>query len=144
MIDSHVLVGSCAQIGARVHLSAATQSGGGLEPIGSLPVVIEDDAFVGGGCGIYEGTRVGAGAVLGAGVVLTRAVPVHDLARETIVRAGAGVPLEIPARAIVVPGARPAAGEHARRHGVTLQAPVIVRYRDEREPAALALEQALR
>ena len=144
LVDSHVLVGSCAQVGARVHLSAAAQVGGVLEPVGSLPVVIEDDVFVGGGCGVYEGTWVRAGAVLAAGVVLTRSVPVYDLVRQSMHRAPPGGPLVIPERAVIVPGARPAAGEFAERHGVQLQAPVIVKYRDASSDAASALEEALR
>jgi 2,3,4,5-tetrahydropyridine-2-carboxylate N-succinyltransferase len=144
MIDSHVLVGSCAQIGARVHLSAAVQIGGVLEPVGALPVIIEDDAFVGGGCGVFEGTRVGARAVLAPGVVLTRAVALHDLVRERILRAAPREPLAVPDGAVVVPGSRPAQGEWARLHGLHLQAPVIVKYRDPGTEAAVALEQALR
>lgn len=144
MIDSHALVGSCAQVGGGVHLSAAAQLGGVLEPVGALPVVVEDEAFVGGGCGIYEGTRVGAGAVLAPGVVLTRSVPVFDLPRERVLRASATSPLAIPPRAVVVPGARAVEGEFARAHGLRLQAPVIVKYRDPGTDAALALEEALR
>ncbi len=144
MVDSHALVGSCAQVGARVHLSAAAQVGGVLEPVGALPVVIEDDVFVGGGCGIYEGTWVREGAVLASGVVLTRSVRVYDLAREEVIRAAAGGPLTIPPRAVVVPGARPAGGEFARRHGVHLQSAVIVKYRDASTNAAASLEEALR
>lgn len=144
MVDSHALVGSCAQIGAGVHLSAAAQVGGVLEPVGALPVIVEDRAFVGGGCGIYEGTQVGAGAVLAAGVILTRAVPVYDLVREEVLRADADGCLRIPPRAVVVPGARPAAGSWARQHGVQLNTPVIVKYRDASTDAAVALEEALR
>ncbi len=144
MVDSHALVGSCAQIGRGVHLSAAAQIGGVLEPIGALPVIVEDGVFVGGGCGVYEGTRLGRSAVLAPGVVLTRAVPVFDLVRETTWRASEGRPLSIPEGAVVVPGSRPADGEFARRAGLTLQTPVIVKYRDPRTDAALSLEQALR
>jgi len=144
MIDSHALVGSCAQVGRRVHLSAAAQLGGVLEPIGAAPVIVEDDCFVGGGCGVYEGTRVCAGAVLAAGVILTRATPVHDLERDRILRADRDAPLCIPAGAVVVPGSRPAKGDHARRHGLQLQTPIIVKYRDGSTDAALALEEALR
>src|SRR5437764_11854115 len=115
MIDSHALVGSCAQIGKRVHLSAAAQVGGVLEPINASPVVIEDDVLVGGNCGIYEGTQVRSRAVLGSGVVLTRATPVYDIVREQIYRAGADQPLEIPAGAVVVPGTRGAPGAAAAR-----------------------------
>lgn len=144
MVDSHALVGSCAQIGARVHLSAAAQVGGVLEPVGALPVVIEDDVFVGGNCGIYEGARVARGAVLAAGVVLARSIPVYDAVRERLVRSGEDGVLTIPERAVVVPGARALRGEFAREHGLSLQCPVIVKYRDARSNAALALEEALR
>ena len=144
MIDSHVLVGSCAQIGARVHLSAAVQVGGVLEPVGAMPVIVEDEAFVGGGCGLYEGTRVGRRAVLAPGVILTRAVALYDLAREgTIVADGSGV-LAVPESAVVVPGSRPAGGAWARARGLSLYAPVIVKYRDARTDAAAALEDGLR
>ncbi len=144
MLDSHVLVGSCAQVGAEVHLSAAVQVGGVLEPVGSLPVIIEDRVFAGGGCGIYEGTRIGAGAVLAAGVVLARSVPLLDLVRGRTYRAGPEGTLLVPPGAVVVPGARPAEGEFARRQGIQLQAPVIVKYRDASTDAASALEEALR
>jgi len=144
MVDSHALVGSCAQLGRNVHLSAAAQIGGVLEPIGALPVVVEDDVFVGGNCGIYEGTRVSRGAVLAPGVILTRAVPVFDLVHETVLRASTERPLVIPPRAIVVPGSRPARGEFAAQSGVQLHTPVIVKFRDETTDSALALEEALR
>ncbi len=144
MVDSHALVGSCAQVGERVHLSAAAQVGGVLEPVGAMPVIVEDGVLVGGGCGIYEGTRVGRGAVLASGVVLTRSVPLYDLPRETIHRASADRPLTVPPNAVVVPGARPSRGEFAREHGIALQAPVIVKYRDASTDAAAALEEALR
>ena len=144
MIDSHALVGSCAQIGARVHLSAAAQIGGVLEPVGAVPVIVEDDVFVGGGCGVYEGTCVRAGAILAAGVILTRSVPIFDLVRNEVLRAEANAPLTIPPNAVVVPGARAVDGEFALRHGVLLQTPVIVKYRDLRSDAASELEGALR
>lgn len=144
MIDSHALVGSCAQVGARVHLSAAVQIGGVLEPIGALPVVIEDDALIGGGCGVYEGTRVGAGAVLAPGVQLTAGTPVFDLVRGETYRAGEGGPLVIPPRAVVVPGARAVTTGFGREHGLSLYAPVIVKYRDERTDTAVRLEDYLR
>jgi 2,3,4,5-tetrahydropyridine-2-carboxylate N-succinyltransferase len=143
MIDSHVLVGSCAQIGREVHLSAGVQIGGVLEPVGALPVIVEDGAFVGGGCGIFEGVRVAPGAVLAPGVVLTRAVPVIDLVRGQTVREVDGV-LAIPPGAVVVPGTRPASGPYARAQGIQLQTPVIVKYRDGDTAAAVAIEQALR
>ena len=144
MIDSHALVGSCAQIGERVHLSAAAQIGGVLEPINASPVIIEDDVVVGGNCGVYEGTVVRARAVLGAGVILTRATPVYDLVNETVHRASADAPLEIPAGAVVVPGARRVTSAFGEREGISLQTPVIVKYRDERTDAATALEAWLR
>jgi 2,3,4,5-tetrahydropyridine-2,6-dicarboxylate N-succinyltransferase len=144
MIDSHALVGSCAQIGARVHLAAAVQVGGVLEPPGAMPVIVEDDAFVGGGCGLYEGTRVGRGAVLAPGVILTRAVPLYDLVTERKLVADPGGVLAVPERAVVVPGSRPANGAFARAAGVSLYAPVIVKYRDAGTDAAAALEDALR
>jgi 2,3,4,5-tetrahydropyridine-2-carboxylate N-succinyltransferase len=144
MIDSHALVGSCAQVGARVHLSAAAQLGGVLEPVNASPVVIEDDVTIGGNCGVYEGTVVRERAVLAAGVVLTRGTPVFDLVRETVHRGSAERPLEIPAGAVVVPGARAVKGGFAAREGLSLQTPVIVKYRDERTDLATALEGWLR
>lgn len=144
MIDSHALVGSCAQIGARVHLSAAAQIGGVLEPVNASPVVIEDDVIVGGNCGVYEGTVVRQGAVLGAGVVLTRGTPVFDLVKQTVYRGSAAQPLEIPANAVVVPGARRVRGEFADAEGLSLQTPVIVKYRDDKTDLATALEAWLR
>lgn len=144
MIDSHALVGSCAQIGARVHLSAAAQIGGVLEPVNAAPVVIEDDVFVGGNSGVYEGTVVREGAVLAAGVILTRGVAVYDAVKETTYRSHADAPLEIPAGAVVVPGTRPLAGEWARAQGLSVQSPVIVKYRDAGTNASTALEQWLR
>jgi 2,3,4,5-tetrahydropyridine-2-carboxylate N-succinyltransferase len=144
MIDSHALVGSCAQIGARVHISAAAQIGGVLEPVNAAPVVIEDDALVGGNCGVYEGTVVRTGAVLGAGVILTRGTPVYDLVRETIYRAEDDRPLEIPAGAVVIPGARAIPRGWGAEQHLSLQTPVIVKYRDEKTSAAVALESWLR
>lgn len=144
MIDSHALVGSCAQIGERVHLSAAAQIGGVLEPVNASPVVIEDDALVGGNCGVYEGTVVRERAVLAAGVVLTRGTPVFDLVREQTYRGSADAPLEIPAGAVVVPGARAVSAGWGADRGLSLQAPVIVKYRDEKTDLATALEAWLR
>lgn len=144
MVDSHALVGSCAQIGKRVHLSAAAQIGGVLEPIGQLPVIVEDDVFIGGNCGIYEGTTVRRGAVLASGTVLTRGTRVYDLVHGRVLAASADAPLEIPERAVVVPGSRPAAGDFAAEHGIQLYTPVIVKYRDERTAAGTTLEEALR
>jgi len=144
MIDSHALVGSCAQIGERVHLSAAAQIGGVLEPVNASPVVIEDDVIVGGNCGVYEGTVVRARAVLAAGVVLTRGTPVYDLVNERVIRAEHGAALQIPAGAVVVPGARTVTAAWGREQGISLQTPVIVKYRDEKTDDATALEQWLR
>jgi 2,3,4,5-tetrahydropyridine-2-carboxylate N-succinyltransferase len=144
MVDSHALVGSCAQIGARVHLSAAAQIGGVLEPINASPVIVEDDVIVGGNCGVYEGTVVRERAVLGAGVILTRGTPVYDLVKETVHRASAEAPLEIPAGAVVVPGARRVSAGWGAEQGIALQTPVIVKYRDEKTDAATALEAWLR
>jgi 2,3,4,5-tetrahydropyridine-2-carboxylate N-succinyltransferase len=144
MIDSHALVGSCAQIGKRVHLSAAAQIGGVLEPIGAVPVIIEDDVLVGGGCGIYEGTIVRERAVLAAGTILTGSTPVYDLAREKIYQRTAEGPLEIPAGAVVVPGSRNVRGEVGQAWGLSLYAPVIVKYRDEKTERAVQLEDYLR
>ena len=144
MVDSHALVGSCAQIGERVHLSAAAQIGGVLEPINAAPVIIESDVIVGGNCGVYEGTVVRERAVLGAGVVLTRGTPVYDLVRETVYRGSAIAPLEIPAGAVVVPGARGVRDGWGAAQGLALQTPVIVKYRDEKTDLATALEGWLR
>jgi 2,3,4,5-tetrahydropyridine-2-carboxylate N-succinyltransferase len=144
MIDSHALVGSCAQVGQRVHLSAAAQLGGVLEPVNASPVVVEDDVVVGGNCGIYEGTVVRRRAVIGAGVVLTRGTPVYDLERQTVHRAEGGEPLIIPENAVVVPGARAVKDEWGQSQGISLQTPVIVKYRDEKTDAATALESWLR
>jgi 2,3,4,5-tetrahydropyridine-2-carboxylate N-succinyltransferase len=144
MVDSHALVGSCAQIGARVHLSASAQIGGVLEPVNAAPVVIEDDVLVGGNCGVYEGTVVRERAVLAAGVILTRGTPVYDLVNETIHRGNAERALEIPAGAVVVPGARHVRGSWAAAEGLSLQTPVIVKYRDEQTDLATTLEAWLR
>jgi len=144
MVDSHALVGSCAQIGERVHLSAAAQIGGVLEPINASPVIIEDDVLVGGNCGVYEGTVVRQKAVLGAGVVLTRGTPVYDLVNERVLRGSAETPLEIPENAVVVPGARAVSSEWGKASGLALQTPVIVKYRDDKTDMAAALEGWLR
>ncbi len=144
MVDSHALVGSCAQIGERVHLSAAAQIGGVLEPVNAAPVIIEDDVIVGGNCGVYEGTVVRERAVLGAGVILTRGTPVYDLVQERMLRGTDDSPLEIPAGAVVVPGARQVTSEWGRAQGLSIQTPVIVKYRDSRTDSATALEAWLR
>jgi 2,3,4,5-tetrahydropyridine-2,6-dicarboxylate N-succinyltransferase len=144
MIDSHALVGSCAQIGERVHLSAAAQIGGVLEPVNATPVVIEDDVLVGGNSGVYEGTIVRRRAVLAAGVILTRGTPVYDLVNQTVIKGGESSALEIPEGAVVVPGARHVTSGWGSEHGLSLQTPVIVKYRDEKTDVATALEAWLR
>jgi len=145
MVDSHALVGSCAQIGARVHLSAGAQIGGVLEPIGAVPVIVEDDVLVGGNCGLYEGILVRRGVVLAAGTVLTASVPIYDLVHERVLRRRKQQPLEIPENAVVVPGSRPyRSSRYASEHGLSLSCAVILKYRDERTDAATALEEALR
>jgi 2,3,4,5-tetrahydropyridine-2,6-dicarboxylate N-succinyltransferase len=144
LVDSHALVGSCAQIGDRVHLSAAAQIGGVLEPVGALPVIVEDDVLVGGNCGIYEGAIVKRRAVLAAGTILTASTPVYDLPNGRVLRAGAGEPLVIPEGAVVVPGARHVATGRGPEWGLSLATPVIVKYRDEQTDARTALEEGLR
>ena len=144
MVDSHALVGSCAQIGKRCHLSAAAQIGGVLEPVGALPVIIEDDVMVGGNCGVYEGTIVKRRAVLGAGTVLTRSTPVYDIVNGTIHKADGDRPLVIPAGAVVVPGSRPIQKGPGQQWGLALYAPVIVKYRDEKTDSSVQLEDLLR
>ncbi|MEZ4701176.1 MAG: 2,3,4,5-tetrahydropyridine-2,6-dicarboxylate N-succinyltransferase [Rhodothermales bacterium] len=144
MVDSHALVGSCAQIGKRVHLSAAAQIGGVLEPIGAMPVVVEDDVFVGGGCGIYEGCIVRERAVLASGVILTGATRIYDLVQERVIEKQEGKTLEVPAGAVVVPGSRASGSAFGKSQGISLYAPVIVKYRDEKTNASTTLEQALR
>lgn len=144
MIDSHALVGSCAQVGKKVHLSAGVQVGGVLEPIGAMPVIIEDEVMVGGNCGIYEGTIVRERAVIGTGVILNGSTPVYDLVRNAIYRKTAESPLEIPAGAVVVAGSRRAKGAFAEEHGLSIYTPLIIKYRDERTDSATALEEALR
>jgi 2,3,4,5-tetrahydropyridine-2-carboxylate N-succinyltransferase len=148
MVDSHALVGSCAQIGKRVHLSAAAQIGGVLEPINASPVVVEDDVLVGGNCGVYEGTIVRKGAVLAAGTILTRGTPVYDLVHGIVIRASHELPLIVPENAVVVPGSRPVGSDkghpNAQAWGLSLYAPVIVKYRDEKTDLSTALEDVLR
>jgi 2,3,4,5-tetrahydropyridine-2-carboxylate N-succinyltransferase len=144
MIDSHALVGSCAQVGQRVHVSAAAQIGGVLEPIGALPVIVEDDVLLGGNTGVYEGAVVKRRAVIGAGTVLTGSTPVYDLPNECILRPGPGVPLVVPEGAVVVPGARAVSVGAGRDWGLSLATPVIVKYRDEKTDARTELEKWLR
>jgi 2,3,4,5-tetrahydropyridine-2,6-dicarboxylate N-succinyltransferase len=144
LVDSHALVGSCAQIGKRVHLSAAAQIGGVLEPVNASPVVIEDDVMVGGNSGVYEGTVVRKGAVLAAGTILTRGTPVFDLVSGQVLRATAELPLIIPENAVVVPGSRAVSRGKGAEWGLSLYAPVIVKYRDEKTSLSTALEELLR
>jgi 2,3,4,5-tetrahydropyridine-2-carboxylate N-succinyltransferase len=144
MVDSHALVGSCAQVGKRVHLSAAAQIGGVLEPVNAAPVIIEDDVLVGGNCGVYEGTLVRARAVLGAGTVLTRSTPLYDLVRGEVYGATPEKPLEVPENAVVVPGSRAVRKGAALEWGLSLYAPVIVKYRDEKTDRGIELEDWLR
>ena len=144
LLDSHVLVGSCAQIGRRVHVSAGAQIGGVLEPVGELPVIIEDEVLIGGNTGIYEGAVVRERAVIAAGTVLTGGTPVYDVVRGNEYRRGPGQPLEIPAGAVVVPGARAIREGKGREWGLSLQTPVIVKYRDAKTDRSASLEDLLR
>ena len=144
MVDSHALVGSCAQVGRNCHISAAAQIGGVLEPVGALPVIIEDDVLVGGNCGVYEGTVVKKRCVLGSGTILTRSTPVYDLARGEVYTASDDVPLVIPEGAVVVPGSRAIPHGRGKDWGISLYTPVIVKYRDEKTDARVRLEDLLR
>src|SRR4249920_2180849 len=144
MLDSHVLVGSCAQIGARVHVSAGAQIGGVIEPVGALPVIVEDDALVGGNTGIYEGAIVKARAVIGAGTVLTGSTPVYDLVRGEIIKPTPERPLVVPEGAVVVPGARAVTSGKGPEWGLSLSTPVIVKYRDSRTDTRTELEAWIR
>jgi 2,3,4,5-tetrahydropyridine-2-carboxylate N-succinyltransferase len=144
MVDSHALVGSCAQVGKRVHISAAAQIGGVLEPIGALPVIIEDEALIGGNTGVYEGTIVGKGAVLAAGTILTGSTPVYDLVRDIVHRRDGDNPLRIPEGAVVVPGSRNITKGRGKELGISLYTPVIIKYRDEKTDQAVRLEELLR
>ena len=144
MIDSHALIGSCAQIGRRCHISAAAQIGGVLEPVGALPVIIEDDVLIGGNCGVYEGTIVRERAVIAAGVTLTGATPIYDAVRGTVYRREGGRPLEVPPGAVVVPGSRQISSSPGREMGLSIYAPIIVKYRDEKTDASVQLEEFLR
>lgn len=144
LVDSHALVGSCAQVGKKCHLSAAAQIGGVLEPVGALPVIIEDEVLVGGNCGVYEGAIVGQGAVLAAGVILTGSTPVYDLVRDAVYRRDGETPLKIPSGAVVVPGARAVSKGRGKELGISLYTPVVVKYRDEKTGRAVRLEDFLR
>ncbi|MGI9054736.1 MAG: 2,3,4,5-tetrahydropyridine-2,6-dicarboxylate N-succinyltransferase [Pyrinomonadaceae bacterium] len=144
MIDLHALVGSCAQVGKRVHISAAAQIGGVLEPVGANPVIIEDDCLIGGNTGVYEGVIVRERVVLASGVILTRSTPVFDLTNEKVYKSDGTKPLEIPAGAVVVQGSRQITSGFGKENGLSLYAPIIVKYRDERTDAATKLEDYLR
>lgn len=144
MVDSHVLVGSCAQIGARVHLAAGVTIGGVLEPPGARPVIVEDDAFIGAGSALLDGVLVGREAVIGAGVILTGTSRLYDLVREVVYIGTADAPLAVPAGAVVVPGARAAAGSFAEAHGLSIAVALLVKDRDSGTSARVTLEAALR
>ena len=144
MVDSHALVGSCAQVGKSCHISAGAQIGGVIEPVGALPVIIEDEVMIGGNCGIYEGTVVKRRAVLGTGTILNGSTPVYDLVRDTVYAADGDEPLVIPEQAIVVPGSREIKHPAGRKWGLSLYAAVIVKYRDEKTDARIRLEEYLR
>ena len=144
MLDSHTLVGSCAQVGRKVHVSAGTQIGGVLDPVGAMPIIIEDEVMIGGNCGIYEGTLVKRRAVIGAGCVITGSTPIYDLVKGVIHKKEKGHPLTVPEGAVVVPGSRMAAGDFAAKNKLAIYTPIIVKYRDEKTDAATVLEQALR
>jgi 2,3,4,5-tetrahydropyridine-2-carboxylate N-succinyltransferase len=144
MVDSHALVGSCAQVGRACHISAASQIGGVLEPVGALPVIVEDEVLVGGNCGIYEGTVVKRRAVLGSGTILNRSTPVYDLVRNTVYRATEDQPLIIPEEAVIVAGARAVTSGPGKEWGISVYTPVIVKYRDARTDAKIQLEDLLR
>jgi len=143
-VDSHALVGSCAQIGANVHLSAAAQIGGVLEPVGAMPVIVEDDALIGGNCGVYEGAIIKRRAVLGAGTIVTGSTPIYDLPNGVIIRPAPGQPLVVPEGAVVVPGARSVTSGRGPEWGLSLSTPVIVKYRDEKTDARTVLESWIR
>ena len=144
LIDSHALVGSCAQVGRRVHVSAAAQIGGVLEPVGALPVIVEDDVLVGGNCGIYEGAVVKRRAVLASGTILTASTPIYDITSGTIIKAASGAPLVVPEGAVVVPGSRPLQSGHGKDWQLSVATPIIVKYRDDKTSARTALEEWIR
>jgi 2,3,4,5-tetrahydropyridine-2-carboxylate N-succinyltransferase len=144
MVDSHALVGSCAQVGKRCHISAAAQIGGVLEPVGALPVIIEDEVLVGGNCGVYEGTIVREKAILGSGVILNGSTPIFDAVKGEIYRREGDKPLEVPAGAVVVPGSRAITVGAAKDWGLSVYAPIIIKYRDDKTEASVKLEDFLR
>jgi 2,3,4,5-tetrahydropyridine-2,6-dicarboxylate N-succinyltransferase len=144
MVDSHALIGSCAQVGERCHISAAAQIGGVLEPVGAIPVIIEDEVLVGGNCGIYEGTIVRERAILAAGVILTGSTPIFDAVRGEVYRRNGDKPLEVPPGAVVLPGSRAITVGAAKDWGLSVYAPVIIKYRDEKTETSVKLEEFLR
>ena len=144
LIDSHALVGSCAQLGKNIHLSAAAQIGGVLEPVNSMPVIIEEDVMIGGNCGIYEGTIISRRAVIGAGCILTGSTPVYDTVKGTVYKKTAENPLIIPENAVVIPGSRALKNEFALENNLSIYSPIIIKYRDEKTDAATALEYTIR
>jgi 2,3,4,5-tetrahydropyridine-2-carboxylate N-succinyltransferase len=144
LVDSHALVGSCAQIGQRVHLSAAAQIGGTTEPVGAMPVIVEDDVLVGGNCGVYEGAIVKRRAVLASGTIITASTPLYDLPNERIIRPEPEQPLVVPEGAVVVPGARAVTVGAGKEWGLSLATPIIVKYRDEKTDARTELERWIR
>lgn len=144
MIDSHALVGSCAQIGKNVHLSAASQIGGVLEPVGAMPVIIEDNVFIGGNCGIYEGTIIKKGAVIGSGVILTGSTPIFDNVNNRFIKKSKNIPLTIPKNAVVIAGSRPISSDPGKKEGLHVYCPIIIKYKDEKTSATVCLESILR
>ena len=144
LIDSHALVGSCAQVGRRVHVSAAAQIGGVLEPVGALPVIVEDDVLIGGNCGIYEGAVIKRRAVLASGTILTASTPIYDITSGAIIKAAPGEPLVVPEGAVVVPGSRPIQSGPGKDWQLSVATPIIVKYRDEKTSARTALEEWIR
>jgi 2,3,4,5-tetrahydropyridine-2-carboxylate N-succinyltransferase len=144
LVDSHALVGSCAQVGARVHISAGAQIGGVIEPVGALPVIIEDEVLVGGNTGIYEGAVIKKRAVVAAGTILTGSTPVYDLVRGEVIAPTADRPLVVPENAVVVPGGRAVTGGKGPNWGLSLATPVIVKYRDSRTDTRTELEAWIR
>jgi 2,3,4,5-tetrahydropyridine-2-carboxylate N-succinyltransferase len=144
LVDSHALVGSCAQIGARVHISAAAQIGGVIEPVGAMPVIVEDDVLIGGNTGVYEGAIIKERAVIAAGTILTGSTPLYDLVNGRIIKPEPGQPLIVPAGAVVVPGARSVSVGAGQEWGLSLATPVIVKYRDDRTDTRTELEAWIR
>ena len=144
LIDSHALVGSCAQVGRRVHVSAGAQIGGVLEPVGALPVIVEDEVLIGGNTGLYEGAVVKTRAVIGAGTVLTGSTPIYDLPKRRLIKSMDGLPVVIPEGAVVVPGARAVTAAQGQQWGLSLATPVIVKYRDDRTDTKTELEAWIR